>query len=111
MTATVIRNLMTNALKFTPSGGNIILSALQNGQSLDVIVSDTGVGISDEYLPYLFRIDMAYTNPGTNGEQGTGLGLILCKELAEKNYGNISVESEIGKGTTFTFTLPIRPVE
>jgi signal transduction histidine kinase len=105
----VIRNLTSNALKFTGVGGSVSLSARQEKQHVEVSVSDTGVGIPEEDIPQLFQIDTQYTNPGTDGEKGTGLGLILCKELIEKNYGKIWVESEVGKGTTFRFTLPKVP--
>lgn len=111
MVDTVIRNLTTNALKFTFPGGSITLSARQDGQHIEVSVSDTGVGIPEEGIPQLFRIDMQYTDTGTAGEKGTGLGLILCKELVEKNQGRIWVESEVGDGATFRFTLPTKPEE
>lgn len=107
MVNTVLRNLITNALKFTPVGGQVILTFRVENNHVNVIVADTGIGIPAERLPQLFRIDTQYTNPGTNGEQGTGLGLILCKELVEKNYGTIWAESTPGAGTTFTFTLPL----
>ena len=76
-----------------------------------VSVSDTGVGIPEDVLPTLLRIDTHYTNTGTAGEKGTGLGLILCRELVEKNGGTMWVKSEVGKGTTFTFTVPKQPLE
>lgn len=106
MIDTVIRNLISNALKFTDAGGSISLSARQAGQDIEVSISDTGIGIPEEGIPQLFQIDTQYTNPGTAGEKGTGLGLILCKELVEKNHGKIWVESEVGRGTRFRFTLP-----
>ncbi len=106
MIDTIIRNLISNALKFTYSGGTIEISATQANDYVEVAVSDTGTGISKEYVPKLFRIDTQYTNVGTGGEKGTGLGLNLCKDLVEKNGGRIWVESEIGKGSTFKFTLP-----
>lgn len=106
MVYAVVRNLISNALKFTFPGDNINISATQNEGFVEVSVSDTGVGISQEDLPKLFRVDVTYQTPGTAGEEGTGLGLILCKELVELNDGRISVESEVGKGTTFKFTLP-----
>ena len=110
MTNTIIRNLTSNALKFTHNGGEIKLFARGNGHTVEFHVIDTGVGIPDEHLPLLFRIDTQYTNPGTLGEQGTGLGLILCRELVEKNHGIIWVESKPGYGTTFRFTLPCQSV-
>jgi len=111
MVYAIIRNLISNALKFTKTGGKVRISAAQNNELVEVSVSDTGIGISEEDLSKLFRIDVKYQQPGTAGEEGTGLGLILCKELTEKNDGSLSLESEIGKGTTVTFTLPKPPVE
>ena len=108
MVNTIIRNLTSNALKFTNDGDSVTLSATirQNDQYVEMAVSDTGIGISEEVLPKLLRIDTQHTDVGTAGEKGTGLGLILCKELVEKNGGKIWIESEVGKGTTFRFTLP-----
>ena len=76
-------------------------------EMLEVAVSDTGTGIPQEDIPKLFRIDVQYTNIGTSGEKGSGIGLNLCRDLVEKNGGQIWVESEIGKGTRFKFTLMI----
>ncbi len=106
MLNTVIRNLVSNALKFTPDGGRIELSVQPSGEYVEVSVADTGTGIIEEDIPKLFRIDAQYTNVGTDGEKGTGLGLSLCQDLVEKNGGEIWVESEHGKGSTFKFTLP-----
>jgi signal transduction histidine kinase len=107
MLNTIMRNLVSNALKFTDQSGKIIISAKDfEDDRLLVSVTDTGIGMSDEAKDKIFRIDSKYSTPGTNNEQGTGLGLILCKELVEKNNGEIFVESEKGKGTTFSFTLP-----
>ena len=107
MVNTVIRNLVSNAMKFTNGGGRIEVSARpQDENVIEVAVADTGTGINHEHLPKLFRIDVQYTQVGTAGEKGTGLGLILCKDLVEKNGGTIWVESEVEKGTTFRFTLP-----
>lgn len=111
MIDTVIRNLLSNALKFTPSGGTVTVSAKHIGEYVEVVVSDTGIGMSEEELAQLFRIDVKFTNVGTAGETGTGLGLHLCEDLLEKNGGRLWVNSEVGKGTTFQFTLPAMPVE
>ena len=102
----VLRNLISNALKFTASGGKINLISKEENGLVRIEISDTGIGISPENLTKLFRLDQNITTPGTSDETGTGLGLILCKDFIEKNNGRISVESEIGKGTTFKFTLP-----
>jgi len=106
MIYTVLRNLLSNALKFTMTGGEIELSAQLKDTEVEMAISDTGVGIPEEDLTKLFRIDIRYSQAGTDGEEGTGLGLILCKELIEKNNGTIWAESVIGKGTTFRFQLP-----
>jgi signal transduction histidine kinase len=108
MVNTIMRNLLSNSLKFTESGGTIDVSLQhQNKDVVEIAVSDTGVGMSRENMEKLFRIDVKFTKTGTAGEEGTGLGLVLCKELVKKNGGTIRVESEVGKGTMFVFTLPI----
>jgi signal transduction histidine kinase len=73
--------------------------------AVEVSVSDTGIGIDAKHLPKLFQIDAKYQRKGTANEQGTGLGLILCKEFVERNGGEIQLKSDVGKGTTFTFSL------
>jgi signal transduction histidine kinase len=111
MIDTVIRNLTSNALKFTPEGGQITISA-QNGRTddegdwVEISICDTGVGISQEDMDKLFKIEHHHTTPGTAQEQGTGLGLILCQEMVEKNGGRIWIESELGQGTTVKFIVP-----
>jgi len=104
---TVIRNLVSNAIKFTPEGGSVTLSAQVARQQVKVSITDTGVGMSPEIVSKLFRIDTKHSTKGTADEKGTGLGLILCKEFIEKNGGRIGVESEPGKGSVFFFTLPL----
>jgi two-component system sensor histidine kinase/response regulator len=106
MIETVVRNLLNNAIKFTPSGGKITVSAQDNGNFLAVSITDTGVGISKEDLPRLFQFEDFHTTTGTAGELGTGLGLIICYEFIKKHGGEILVKSESGKGSIFTFTLP-----
>jgi len=106
MINTVVRNLISNALKFTDSGGTITVSVRQDDTSIKVSVSDTGIGIDAKHVTQLFQIDAKYQRKGTANEQGTELGLILCKEFVERNGGEIRVKSDVGKGTTFTFTLP-----
>lgn len=103
---TVIRNLFTNAVKFTPLQGSIIISASEagNGQ-IDVSFRDTGIGMSPEIRDNLFRLDVKTNRQGTEGELSTGLGLILCKEFIEMNGGSIRVESEEGKGSSFLVRL------
>lgn len=105
MIGTVLRNLISNAIKFTQPEGKVTISALEKQNLLIVSVSDTGVGISKERIDKLFNISDCYSTPGTQNEKGTGLGLILCKEFINKNNGKIWVESEPGIGTTLNFSL------
>lgn len=105
--STVLRNLISNALKFTDQDGEIIISSITNNNKITVSVKDNGKGISKENLDKLFRIDQGYSTKGTEDESGTGLGLILCKELILQSNGDIFVESEIGKGSNFQFSLPL----
>jgi signal transduction histidine kinase len=107
---TVVRNLISNAIKFTPPGGTITLNAISRDNEVVVSIADNGVGMSQEIIAKLFRIDTKYTTKGTAEEKGTGLGLILCKEFIEKNGGRIWVESEPGRGSVFYFTLPLSTV-
>lgn len=104
--ATVFRNLTSNAIKFCKADDIITISASKNEKEIIVSISDTGIGISEDDLAKLFRIDVHHTSVGTAQEKGTGLGLILCKDLLEKNNSTINVESKIGQGTKFTFNLP-----
>jgi two-component system, sensor histidine kinase and response regulator len=106
---TVLRNLITNAIKFTPEEGEIEVSYSENPSNnfVRIEVSDTGVGIPKEQIDTLFKIDSNVSTLGTKNEIGTGLGLILCKDFVEKHGGEIGVESEEGKGSTFYFTLPV----
>jgi len=107
MTGTVIRNLVSNAIKFTREGGAVHISAQKASEEIIVRVKDNGVGIDSKRIEGLFSIDANLSTPGTNKEKGTGLGLILCKEFVEKHGGKIWVESEAGKGSEFYFTLPM----
>jgi two-component system, sensor histidine kinase and response regulator len=111
MVDAVIRNLISNAVKFTHPGGRIHIFAVPDDEFLTISVKDTGIGIAMEHLPRLFRIDSVYRRKGTARESGSGLGLILCKEFVEKNGGSIGVESEEKKGSTFYFRLPLTPLE
>jgi signal transduction histidine kinase len=105
MTKTVLRNLLSNAIKFTNNNGNISIGYVEYESEVEVHISDNGVGIEPGNIPYLFLIEKNISTPGTNNERGTGLGLLLCKELIEKQGGKIWVESEVGQGSTFKFTL------
>jgi signal transduction histidine kinase len=111
MITTVIRNLVSNAIKFTANGGQININSTITEKDSIFSVQDNGIGLSKETINKLFRIDTQVTTIGTNDEKGTGLGLILCKEFVEKHGGKIWVESEVGKGSTFYFSLPCLPVE
>ena len=103
---TILRNLLSNALKFTPSGGRVELRAVCDAAAVKVMVTDTGVGLSEENAANLFLVGKRSRQTGTAGEKGTGLGLILCKEFVEKHGGKIGVESTLHHGTTVWFTLP-----
>ena len=106
MLSTIIRNLLSNAIKFTNIGGKIIISSVVKSDEIEISIKDDGVGIESKNLDKLFKIEHHITTQGTANEQGTGLGLILCKEFVEKHNGRIWVDSEEGKGSTFHFTLP-----
>jgi signal transduction histidine kinase len=106
MITLVIRNLLSNAIKFTKDSGKIVIGSEKKDGMLNIFVEDNGVGISKEDIRKLFRIDVHFSNAGTNSETGTGLGLILCNEFIQKHNGQIWVESEIGKGSKFIFSLP-----
>jgi len=106
MLKTILRNLVSNAIKFTNNGGSINITAEQTQSDVIISVSDNGIGIEPDSLSKLFDISEVLTTKGTAGETGTGLGLLLCKEFVEKHGGKIWVESEVGKGSEFKFTLP-----
>jgi signal transduction histidine kinase len=101
----VLRNLISNAIKFSPSGARISIGAKELSASAEVYVKDAGKGISTEEMKKIEAQEF-YTTNGTVQEQGTGLGLMLCKEFLVKNKGQLRIESEPGKGSTFTFVLP-----
>lgn len=104
--STVIRNLLSNSVKFTPEGGSISISAAMSNKTTTIAITDTGVGMEPEEIEKLFKIEDSFSKKGTNQESGTGLGLIICKEFIEMNGGEIDVSSKQGMGTTFTITLP-----
>lgn len=108
MVNTILRNLISNAIKFTNPGGSIVISAERKAEELLISVADNGVGINQVSINKLFRIEEAYSTLGTQKEKGSGLGLLLCKEFVEKHGGRIWVESEVGKGSTFRFTIPLK---
>jgi signal transduction histidine kinase len=107
MFETVLRNLVLNAVKFTQKGGNVDVSARKReGDLIEIRVRDTGIGMKKELVDQLFKISGQTGRPGTDGEPSTGLGLIICKDFVEQHNGQIWVESEEGKGSTFIFTIP-----
>jgi len=106
MIDTVIRNLISNSIKFTKPGGLIDITSAKKNGSIEIIVKDNGVGISTNIKRNLFKIDSKVSMPGTENEPGSGLGLMLCKDLVKINKGKISVKSKIGKGSEFIITLP-----
>lgn len=105
MLSTVIRNLISNAVKFTPGNGQIIVSTEQIAGETTVRVHDTGIGMDEKMIQRLFKSDNIQTGTGTDGEKGTGLGLMICKEFIDLHNGKIRVESSEGKGSTFIFTI------
>ncbi len=107
MIRTVIRNLISNAIKYTKEGDKISCNTSIKKNNLLIEITDTGIGIKPQNLEKLFRIDENYTTHGTDDESGTGLGLILCKEFVNRNGGDIWAESTFGEGSTFKFTLPL----
>lgn len=107
MINTVLRNLISNAVKYTNNGGTIEISAVLKEKELEVSVKDNGIGLKKEALDKLFHIEESVSTPGTQDEEGTGLGLILCKDFVSKHGGKIRAESEPGNGSRFVFTIPV----
>jgi signal transduction histidine kinase len=108
----ILRNVISNALKFTPNGGQVTISTCLNPESAtlaEIWVADTGVGIKPEDIEKLFKLGQPHTTLGTDYEKGTGLGLIICREMVEKNGGQLWIESEVEQGTTVKFTVPLDP--
>lgn len=103
----IVRNLISNAIKFTKRQGKIELTASQSGSTIVVKVKDNGIGMRQEAIDKLFHFSYSHTTVGTANEIGTGLGLMLCKEFVDKHNGTIWVESEIDKGTTVSVSLPL----
>jgi two-component system, sensor histidine kinase and response regulator len=107
MLRSILQNLISNGIKFTKSGGSVKISSKEKNNFIEIEIADTGIGIETKDIAKLFRIDSQFSNLGTLNEEGTGLGLILSKELVEKNKGQIWVKSIVKKGTSFLFTLPV----
>jgi len=106
MVKTIFRNLISNAIKYTPEGGNIFIAATEGKRFVKIEVRDNGVGMSQTTKEKLFKIDEFHSIAGTNNETGTGLGLLFCKDFIDLHGGKIHVESEPDKGSKFKFTLP-----
>lgn len=111
MVGTVLRNLISNGIKFTHPGGEVNISAKLNGHD-DVVVhvKDNGIGIPSDKLMTIFSLTQKYRTPGTEGEPSSGLGLVLCRELIRQNNGEIWVTSLQGKGSEFSFSIPVATV-
>lgn len=107
---TIVRNLLNNAIKYSKKGDIIEIKSLTKNQKVCLQISDTGAGMSQSQLNHLFNLEKNQSSPGTAGEKGSGLGLVLCKELIELNLGKITVESELGKGTTFEIEFPAHSI-
>ena len=106
MVKTILRNFVSNAINFTKSQGVVKINAKKTEENIEISVRDTGVGISEENIEKLLKIDKKYIGTNVQGEKGTGLGLILCKEFVENHGGKIWIKSKLGEGSEFTFTLP-----
>jgi signal transduction histidine kinase len=106
MISAVMRNLISNAVKFTAPGGRIEILASKTKTNLQVMISDTGIGIPPEKVDEIFHIEKGHSTKGTENEKGTGLGLMLCNDFIKKHDGKIWLESEVGKGSVFYFTIP-----
>jgi PAS domain S-box-containing protein len=111
MFRTIVINLVSNAIKFSFKGGEVLVTAGMNNKNFELAVEDTGTGLPKEEIAMLFHISGKSPKTGTGDEKGTGLGLVLCKDFAERHFGKISVESELGKGSRFVFRIPVTQVK
>jgi signal transduction histidine kinase len=107
MLQTILRNLTSNAIKYTNNGGCITIAHVLTASQVTISISDNGIGMTQEIINNLWEFTSKLSIRGTDGEKGTGLGLILCKEFIDKHKGEIWVKSEPGNGSTFSFTLPL----
>ena len=108
MIASVLRNFLTNAIKFSNTGGCIQILCEGAEEKINVTIKDNGIGMSEKVLNSLFKIGETISIHGTNNEKGTGIGLLLCKEFLDKHQSELIVESKKGKGSTFKFSLPVK---
>ena len=107
MIKTVLRNLISNAIKFTKENGKVVVTSTIQESEVHILIQDDGIGMEPELAASLFQIGEMVSRKGTEGEIGTGLGLILCKDFVDKHKGRIEVDSTLGKGTTFSVVLPV----
>ncbi|MEA3392348.1 MAG: ATP-binding protein, partial [Candidatus Marinimicrobia bacterium] len=107
MLHTILQNLISNAIKYSHHGGLITIIVKEKSKQLEISIRDQGVGMDENTLKNLFHIDQTVSELGTDGEKGTGLGLILSKEFVERHRGKIFAKSEKGKGSTFTVSIPL----
>ena len=105
MLHSLLQNIISNSIKFTPNNGIIEISEQAMDDKVEYTISDNGIGIDQNNIDKLFRLDVNYSTRGTMDEKGTGLGLVLCKEIVNIHKGDISIKSEVGKGTKIIFTL------
>ena len=107
MLSTVLRNLLSNAVKFSYPGSEVLVKASLVNNMAEVTITDFGLGMDKQTMDNLFKIEVSQSSAGTEGEQGTGLGLILCREFVEKNHGTLTFTSELGKGSSFCVRIPL----
>ncbi len=107
MLSSILKNLLSNSIKFTDNGGTVVIDAKVDNGFMNISVVDNGIGLSQDDLKLLFRLDVHYKQIGNSKERGTGLGLIICKEFVTKNNGKIWIDSTLGQGTKATFTVPL----
>lgn len=111
MVSIVLRNIISNAIKFSTVGGKILVNTQLDGNNLNISITDNGIGISEEIISKLFKLDENVSTKGTDGEQGSGMGLILCFDILKKHNGEIFVKSKEGKGTTLTLRIPQNSIQ
>jgi signal transduction histidine kinase len=109
MLRTVFRNLLNNAIKFSPEGSSVTVKSQSNQERVTIEVTDEGMGIPEEIRERLFQLDQDVSRPGTKEEKGNGLGLVVCREFIDKHGGEIRVDTKRKKGTRIVFTLPHKP--
>lgn len=109
MLQTIIRNITANSVKFTNEGGLITVSSEDTPEFTNIIIEDNGIGMTQETVDKLLIVSRNRSTTGTAGEQGSGMGLLICKEFVDRHKGHIKIESEVGKGTKFILSFPLKP--